>query len=76
MTCARGWKTWPRGFHPPRFAASTLLGMTKKLTQLTLPKSKIHRAVVTGASLDYEGSLTISADLAELVRLIPTKKFS
>lgn len=37
--------------------------------QLTLLKSKIHRATVTGASLHYEGSLTISADLAELVYL-------
>ena len=37
--------------------------------QLTLLKSKIHRAAVTGASLDYEGSLTISADLAELIEL-------
>jgi aspartate 1-decarboxylase len=37
--------------------------------QLTLLKSKIHRAAVTGASLDYEGSVTISADLAELVGL-------
>ncbi|MEP7070907.1 MAG: aspartate 1-decarboxylase [Verrucomicrobiota bacterium] len=37
--------------------------------QLTLLKSKIHRATVTGASLHYEGSLTISADLAELVAL-------
>jgi aspartate 1-decarboxylase len=42
--------------------------------QLTLLKSKIHRAAVTGASLDYEGSLTISADLAELVGLIPYEK--
>src|SRR2546430_15905534 len=42
--------------------------------QLTLLKSKIHRAAVTGASLDYEGSLTISADLAELVGLIPCEK--
>jgi aspartate 1-decarboxylase len=42
--------------------------------QLTLLKSKIHRATVTGASLDYEGSLTISADLAELVGLIPYEK--
>jgi aspartate 1-decarboxylase len=32
-----------------------------------LLKSKIHRAVVTGASVDYEGSLTIAADLAERV---------
>ena len=37
--------------------------------QLTLLKSKIHRATVTGASLPYEGSLTVSSDLAELVEL-------
>jgi aspartate 1-decarboxylase len=42
--------------------------------QLTLLKSKIHRATVTGASLDYEGSLTISADLAGLVCLVPYEK--
>ena len=42
--------------------------------QLTLLKSKMHRATVTGASLDYEGSLTISADLAELVGLVPYEK--
>jgi len=42
--------------------------------QFTLLKSKIHRAAVTGASLDYEGSLTVSADLAELVGLIPYEK--
>ena len=42
--------------------------------QLTVLKSKIHRATVTGASLDYEGSLTISEDLAELVDLIPYEK--
>ena len=42
--------------------------------QINLLKSKIHRAVVTGASLDYEGSLTVSADLAELVGLLPYEK--
>ncbi len=36
---------------------------------ICLLKSKIHRAAVTGASLDYEGSLTIAADLAEKVGL-------
>ena len=41
---------------------------------LTLLKSKIHRAAVTGASLHYEGSLTISADLAERVGLLPYEK--
>ncbi len=38
--------------------------------QLTLLKSKLHKATVTGASVDYEGSLTISADLAERVGLM------
>jgi aspartate 1-decarboxylase len=47
--------------------------MTKKM-QLALLKSKIHRAAVTGASLDYEGSLTVSADLAELVGLVPYER--
>ena len=36
---------------------------------ISLLKSKIHRAVVTGADVNYEGSLGISADLAELVGL-------
>jgi aspartate 1-decarboxylase len=36
---------------------------------ISLLKSKIHRAVVTGADVNYEGSLGISADLAELVEL-------
>ena len=34
-----------------------------------LLKSKIHRAAVTGASVDYEGSLTVDPDLAERVGL-------
>ncbi|MEY2600567.1 MAG: Aspartate 1-decarboxylase precursor [Verrucomicrobiota bacterium] len=42
--------------------------------QLTLLKSKIHRAAVTGASLHYEGSLTIASDLAERVGLLPYEK--
>lgn len=33
--------------------------------QIQLLKSKIHRAEVTGASLNYEGSMTIAADLME-----------
>lgn len=41
---------------------------------LTILKSKLHRATVTGASLHYEGSLTISSDLAELVGLLPYEK--
>ena len=37
-------------------------------------KSKIHRACVTGASLDYEGSLSISSDIAERVGLLPYER--
>jgi aspartate 1-decarboxylase len=36
---------------------------------ISLLKSKIHGAVVTAAEVNYESSLTISADLAELVEL-------
>jgi aspartate 1-decarboxylase len=42
--------------------------------EFTLLKSKIHRAAVTGANVDYEGSLTISPDLAELVGLLEYEK--
>ncbi|NDC63100.1 MAG: aspartate 1-decarboxylase [Planctomycetia bacterium] len=41
---------------------------------ICLLKSKIHRAAVTAASVDYEGSLTIAADLAERVGLKPYEK--
>ena len=37
--------------------------------QIHVLKSKIHRAQVTASSLDYEGSLTIAADLMEQVGL-------
>ena len=37
--------------------------------ELSLLKSKIHGACVTGADANYEGSVTVSADLAELVGL-------
>jgi aspartate 1-decarboxylase len=42
--------------------------------QLQLLKSKIHRATVTDASLHYEGSLTIAADLMDKVGLLPYEK--
>lgn len=39
-----------------------------------LLKSKIHRATVTAASVDYEGSLTLSADLIEASGLLPYER--
>lgn len=41
---------------------------------ICLLKSKIHRACVTGASVEYEGSLTIASDLAERVALRPYER--
>jgi len=43
--------------------------VTFAFVDVSLLKSKIHRARVTGADENYEGSLSISADLAELVGL-------
>ena len=37
-------------------------------------KSKLHRAEVTGANVDYEGSLSISEDLMEKVGIVPYEK--
>jgi aspartate 1-decarboxylase len=34
-------------------------------------KSKIHRATVTEANLEYEGSVTIDSDLLEAADLLP-----
>jgi len=37
-------------------------------------KSKIHRAVLTGADLHYEGSLTVDRALMEAADLLPFEK--
>lgn len=39
--------------------------MTRKLL-----RAKIHRATVTGADLDYEGSVTVDRDLMDLADLV------
>ncbi len=39
--------------------------------QRTLIKSKIHRARITDANLNYEGSLTIDADLMRAADILP-----
>ena len=37
-------------------------------------KSKLHRATITDANLNYEGSMTIDLDLMEKVGLLPFEK--
>ena len=38
---------------------------------LTMMKAKLHRAVVTQADLDYEGSIAIDRDLLDHVGILP-----
>jgi aspartate 1-decarboxylase len=38
---------------------------------LTLLKAKLHRATVTGADLDYEGSIGIDRELMDAAGLLP-----
>jgi aspartate 1-decarboxylase len=42
--------------------------------QRTMMKSKIHRAVLTDANLEYVGSITIDTDLMEAADLLPHEK--
>ena len=42
--------------------------------QVTLLKSKLHRATVTDADLSYEGSITIDANLCETAHLLNFEK--
>lgn len=41
---------------------------------ITVCKSKIHRATITDANLDYVGSITIDSDLMKAADLIPYEK--
>lgn len=40
----------------------------------TILKSKIHRATVTEANIDYEGSISIDRDLMDAADLLPHEK--
>ena len=42
--------------------------------KIKLLKSKIHRATVTGACLDYEGSISVDQSLLKAVNIIPYEK--
>ena len=41
------------------------------IMMLTMLKSKIHRATVTEANIDYVGSVTIDRDLLDAVGILP-----
>jgi aspartate 1-decarboxylase len=39
--------------------------------KLKIFKSKIHRATITGANIDYEGSITIDSVLLKAAKILP-----
>ncbi len=41
---------------------------------VTILKSKLHKATVTGGHVDYEGSLTIDEEFMERVGILPYEK--
>lgn len=41
--------------------------------RLNIFKSKIHRATVTHADLEYEGSVTIDSDLMDVANILPNE---
>ena len=41
---------------------------------ISVCKSKIHRATITESNLDYEGSITIDADLMHAADIVPFEK--
>jgi aspartate 1-decarboxylase len=49
------------------------MGQGEKMLR-TMLKSKIHRATVTEANLNYEGSITIDADLVKAADLLEHEK--
>jgi aspartate 1-decarboxylase len=46
----------------------------RSIVRRTLMKSKLHRATVTRADLDYVGSITIDLDLMEAADLLPHER--
>lgn len=42
--------------------------------RLTMLKAKIHRATVTGADLDYEGSIALGPELRQAAGVLPFEK--
>jgi aspartate 1-decarboxylase len=59
------WAICERGPNAPRHIRTALPML------VTLMKAKLHRATVTQADLDYEGSIAIDADLLDAAGIFP-----
>lgn len=53
---------------------SSMRGEKEESMLRTVYKSKIHRATVTQAELDYEGSITIDGELMEAADILPGER--
>jgi aspartate 1-decarboxylase len=56
------------------FLQSTIRANFAPLMQIEVLKSKIHRAVITEANLNYVGSLTLDEDLMDAANMIENEK--
>jgi aspartate 1-decarboxylase len=54
-----------------RPTAAAMLRLIEARMRINVFKSKIHRATVTHADLEYEGSVTIDADLLDAAQILP-----
>ena len=52
----------------------SLLPIPSAFMERVMLKSKIHRATLTGTDLDYEGSITVDADLLDAADIIPNEQ--
>jgi len=52
-------------------AISRLDAKDEAAVLLTMLKAKLHRATVTGADMDYEGSIAIDSELLEASGILP-----
>lgn len=67
-------ETCERSGDPKPAAADRAHVLPSPFMQVHLLKSKLHRALVTAASVDYEGSLTIDQDLMDKVGMHPYER--
>lgn len=65
-----------RGYHCPRhrLEPAARRNDTGEAMRRIMMKSKLHRATVTEANLDYVGSITIDRDLMDAADLLPNEK--
>jgi len=52
------------------------MDLSEQIMQIEILKSKVHRAVITEANLNYVGSLTLDEDLMDAANMIENEKIT